>query len=769
MKKVILLFLVSFLMGASSTAQSFSGKAVDSKGEPLEFTSVVLLSRKDSTCLSGTVTDARGKFHLRCETDSAFVRFSLLGYQTREMDLSSFKGTVVLEEKENMLQSVTIKAARPAYEMGKEGIVTKVAGTILSSMGTADDVLRYVPGVYKDNEQFTVFGKGAPSIYINGHLVRDMMELQNVKARDIKSVEVIQTPGAQYDATVKAVVKIRTIPPKGEGLGAGFRSVFAQSKNTDLTEQVDLSYNKGGMYLFGTYRYDKEAVSQQSEAHQNVYAESKWYQCNLISSDVRRETHEIMAGLNYDISSKHSLGAKYAMTFLPYRSVRTLTSTEVTLNNLSYDNLVTNAITLSDYRPKHNINLFYLGDLKGFSLEIDMDYLFSKYNSVQTSAESSEQMESREVVFNNVVQNKLFATKMVIGHKLFGGMFKVGFDTWTNSRDDDYYIDETGLLENTMSHLKESQVALLVEFRKRFTFGNITLGARYEHVNLKYNRVASDSKEQDETFTGFYPSLAWTQRIGKTMLSVSYAVKTKRPSYSQLSNNVQYVNRFTLQTGDPDLRSEHIHNITLAGAWKKLQFSVSYQDNRNAIVYWSEQSGDDNSVSIVRYKNIHSIKGVQGIVAYAPVFGFWHPQFVAGVAKQWLKFDTSLGTSTFDKPMFMCNLNNNLVWRSWILNADLNFRSKGDTQNQHVVKNTGELNIGISKSFLRGNLVIKMEGDDILNMRKNGLTMVADMMDLTQYNKFDTRQFKLTLRYNFNATKKQYKGSDINKAEKKRL
>ena len=49
--------------------------------------------------------------------------------------------------------------------------------------------------------------KGSPIIYVNGRLLRDLSELDQLKSEDIKNVELITSPGARYDASVKAVIR----------------------------------------------------------------------------------------------------------------------------------------------------------------------------------------------------------------------------------------------------------------------------------------------------------------------------------------------------------------------------------------------------------------------------------------------------------------------------------------------------------------------------------------------------------------------------------
>ena len=56
-----------------------------------------------------------------------------------------------------------------------------------------------------------VLGKGKPIIYINGRLIRDNTELEQLNSNEIASIELVTNPGARYDATAKAVVRIRTV------------------------------------------------------------------------------------------------------------------------------------------------------------------------------------------------------------------------------------------------------------------------------------------------------------------------------------------------------------------------------------------------------------------------------------------------------------------------------------------------------------------------------------------------------------------------------
>ncbi|WP_288860566.1 TonB-dependent receptor plug domain-containing protein [uncultured Bacteroides sp.] len=89
-------------------------------------------------------------------------------------------------------------------------MVTQVQNSSLASAGTANDVLRKTPGVVDDGDGLKVLGRGTPEVYINGRKVRDASELDQLASGNIRNVEVVTNPGARYDASVKAVIRIQT-------------------------------------------------------------------------------------------------------------------------------------------------------------------------------------------------------------------------------------------------------------------------------------------------------------------------------------------------------------------------------------------------------------------------------------------------------------------------------------------------------------------------------------------------------------------------------
>lgn len=223
-------------------AQNITGTLVDEDSKPISFANVVLLSSKDSSFVQGTITNEQGNFEMADINGDKLLKISCLGYMSIIETYTHFPVIIRMKENSEQLEEVVVKGNRPAYKLTGEGLQTNVQGTILSKADTAEDVLMYIPGLQKKENGYEVFGKGQPVIYINGKLLRDQSELDQLKSENIKNVELITNPSAKYSAAVKAVIKITTFNVNGEGFSFNIRSSYSQAKKNRIyrTDKLEL-------------------------------------------------------------------------------------------------------------------------------------------------------------------------------------------------------------------------------------------------------------------------------------------------------------------------------------------------------------------------------------------------------------------------------------------------------------------------------------------------------------------------------------------------
>ena len=701
---------------------------------------------------------------------ASFCGITITQMMAQNSNGEQISDTTLFDKFSKELGEVVVKAHLPQYKKTHEGLLTNVAGTVLSKMGTAEDVLKHVPSIVKKKDGYEVVGKGTPIIYINGRKMQDISELDNIKSSDIKSVEVIQNPGAAYDASVNAVIKIKTIKKKGEGFGFDTRSVYWYNKHDNTIQQVNMNYRHNGLNLFATYKFSDASWMQKATYEQTVHVDTLWQQHNNNEVTGRIESHRLISGFSYDFNANHSIGARYTLTSPGYSRSKDFFDSQVTADGKFYDYIKTDGLTVDKDSPSHQLNAYYNGILGKTTIDLNTDLYFSTNRAYAYSDEQSQEHDSRNINSKNRVSNKMVATKLVITSPLLGGNLSYGAEYIHTRRNDDYEVNRTDLLANSYSKLEEQTASPFIQYARLTPIGNITAGLRYEYVRFKYYDAGIYQPEQSRSFRNLFPTISYGAKIGKVMAQLSYSVKTSRPSYSQLSNNVSYMNRFTRQTGNPYLDNETNHRVELSGVWKFIQFMVNYKDSRNAIIYWAEQMPGNEAITMISRKNVKSLKSMTAYISAAPKIGIWAPQINLGMQKPWFTLHTDVASYRLNRPIFMGNFNNAFSLPCGItLNVDYRYQSKGNTMNVYLAKEQHVLDVSISKSFLKDALTLEIKGNDLLYKCWDADLLYNQKMELLQVSKRGTRDLQLTLRYKFNTTRSKYKGTGAGNAELNRL
>ena len=701
---------------------------------------------------------------------ASFSGIALTQMMAQNINGEQISDTTLFDKFSKELGEVVVKAHLPQYKKTHEGLLTNVAGTVLSKMGTAEDVLKHVPSIVKKKDGYEVVGKGTPIIYINGRKMQDFSELDNIKSSDIKSVEVIQNPGAAYDASVNAVIKIKTIKKKGEGFGFDTRSVYWYNKHDNTIQQVNMNYRHNGLNLFATYKFSDATWMQKATYEQTVHVDTLWQQHNNNEVTGRIESHRLISGFSYDFNANHSIGARYTLTSPGYSRSKDFFDSQVTADGKFYDYIKTDGLTVDKDNPSHQLNAYYNGTLGKTTIDLNTDLYFSTNRAYAYSDEQSQEHDSRNINSKNRVSNKMVAAKLVITSPLLGGNLSYGAEYIHTHRNDDYEVNRTDLLANSYSKLEEQTASPFIQYARLTPIGNITAGLRYEYVRFKYYDAGIYQPEQSRSFRNLFPTISYGAKIGKVMAQLSYSVKTSRPSYSQLSNNVSYMNRFTRQTGNPYLDNETNHRVELSGVWKFIQFMVNYKDSRNAIIYWAEQIPENEAITMISRKNVKSLKSMTAYISAAPKIGIWAPQINLGMQKPWFTLHTDVASYRLNRPIFMGNFNNAFSLPYGItLNVDYRYQSKGNTMNVYLAKEQHVLDVSISKSFLKDALTLEIKGNDLLYKCWDADLLYNQKMELLQVSKRGTRDLQLTLRYKFNTTRSKYKGTGAGNAELNRL
>lgn len=762
------LFLASF----SLQAQSLRGKIVDMQQQPVGFANVLLLDA-DSTFLTGNVSDENGTFQIALSTGAVWLKISYIGYHDKIVPIAPSRndmGEIVLEEESHLLGEVVVRGNLPVTQLKGDALVTTVQNSVLAKVGSANDVLAKVPGILKKKDAYEVFGKGTPLIYINGRQVRNPAELEQLNSDEIKHVEVIANPGSRYDATVKAVIRIQTVKRQGDGFGFDLRSSYYQSQNTDWVEQLHFNYRHDNLDVFGAFDYTHDEGLGYSRIEQENRVDDVWNQTNFMKDTYVSDDLDAIVGLNYLIHENHSLGARYNLTAHPKSFTETSIRSEVRKNGQFYDNWFSFGTKDEEHKPEHQLNIYYNGKVKELTIDFNADYYTKKYKAISFTRESSQEQDDRDIRSLNPVNNQLAAAKLVLSYPLFGGNLSWGSEYTYTLRKDDYLSESADYVPTSYSKIREENISAFAGYDRPLPFGQLSAGIRYEHVAFDYYEDHRHIGQQSRGYDNVYPNVSFATQAGKVQMQLSYTAKTRRPSYRELSNNVFYINRFTLQQGNPSLYPSLVHDVTLSGVWRFLQLTVSYQHKKDEVIPWGKPKSGDPEITIIRPINFDRIPALNTFLSASPTLGCWSPVFSLGISKQWMTVESGDMSVKMNRPMWTGSFDNLIsLPGGFVLGVDLSYQSKGNYMNIYSNKDVWGCNVSIRKSFLKDALSIELRGDDIFYKQRNYNVVYFERLKGFQGDRFDTRQFVATVRYKFNATKSKYKGTGAGTREMNRL
>jgi hypothetical protein len=764
-----ILVTISLLIVATCVkAQGVEGIVKDKNGNGVPYASVAFLNQTDSSFVSGTVCGEDGRFFIEDTPKDVIIKVTNIGYKERYVNYPSGNyAEIELEEDVILQQEVVVKGHRTLHKLTSEGLKTTVSGTVLERLGSAEDVLAKIPGIIKKAEGYEVFGKGTPVFYINGRKVYDVTELTRLKAEDVKDISVISNPGSKYDATVKAVVLIKTKTPKGEGFGGTLQAQYQQSQFANLTSLANLTYRRGKFDISDAAYFAKIDRMQYAEISQAISGDKLRNQQMITDTHLWGKALMNALSINYQLAKDHSIGMRYNMQYVFNSRNSNKRETNVWEDGEFQGHLYSDSKGHQDYKPKHELNGYYKGVIAGIEAEWNIDYLHDSADAYSEVNESSEDLGSRIVTSQNDVVNNMLASKLTLGWNFRKVHFTVGGEGISTVRNDKY-INPEGYVATSHSKLEEKQISPFVEISMPYKYGTLTAGLRYEHVDFDYYEDDERVDAQSRSFSNLFPSFSANARIGDAQFMLGYTAKTTRPTYRALSNNVIYLNRFSLQSGNSTLISETVHNLAFTGLWRGIQLQVSYNNRKDAIITKIMKFQED--ISMIKPQNEESLKSLSAMLAYTHQIGCWTPKLSVGVYKQWFQLETGQGSISFNSPVVSINASNMIsLPKGWLFSVDAFYQSKGDSENASLTKDQLAFDVSLSKSFFKKKLFVELKGTDLTYGRTEEHKNIDLNIEHIQYNRYNTRALQITVRYNFNMMNSRYLGKGAGTEERRRM
>ena len=368
-------YIIILSTKAKQKPLAIRGTVMNEKNEPMPFCNVLLLA-PDSTFVNGCVTKEDGSFAMAgVEGTPYLLKTSYIGYVTSTQPVGSTNLIQLLPDA-LALEEVTVTAERPLIEPSTNGLKANVIGTPLAKMGTASEMLSHLPFVTGKDGSYTVLGHGKPEIYINNRKVRDMSELDRLRADEIVSAEVITTPGAEYASNVSSVIRIKTIKQRGQGWSGSLASNYNQGHTARGYEQVKLNYRVGGLDIFGSGYVTRSTFYGNATSDDRLLASSIWEMHTQTHYDRKQDFFFGTLGFNYDFNERHSIGLRYAPNVLFEYENPVNADVTVKRDGEFIERIVTKQVNKIKPDWTHSLNGYYVGSIGEWQLDVNADYYF---------------------------------------------------------------------------------------------------------------------------------------------------------------------------------------------------------------------------------------------------------------------------------------------------------------------------------------------------------------------------------------------------------
>ena len=574
-----------------------SGIVSDSTtSELIEFASIGLIDKASGKIIDGTITDSAGYFVLEHVANGTYqVGIRMVGYTNATIDnviisdqlIAVTVGTILITSPTEAV--VVVEGKRDLITEEVDRIVYNAENDATNKGGDATDVLRKAPLLTVDMDgNLSMRGNGNVKVLINGKAsaltassVADA--LKQIPADQIKSVEVITSPSAKYDAEgsagiVNIILKKNTL--QGFSLNvdasAGIRGSSLGLNGAYRSRKMGFSlggHGRSGYNIPGSYENNQNAYNQSTGMYTRTIQQAHT-QTNMLFG------HYIF-GWDYDIDSNNSINAsvKYGL--------RQMNNSQTDLSSYSYQNNVLISESHRDVKTMNSsqsidANVTYTHLFKKPKKELGISGLYSRNNTnndftnrilnnadytvVDSRLKNQNHGYNQESTVQVDYQQPLSKNQLLeVGAKNIYRQVYSKYDySSAAGADGDFNPQGNDSLNNTFHYnqnITAAYTSYTLNFLKKYT---VKAGLRYEYTSI--NAQYQQSKEVAIPAYGvLVPSINIFKKLTNgNMVKASYNRRIQRPSLQFLNPNVQASNPFNISFGNPELRPEYSNNYELS-------------------------------------------------------------------------------------------------------------------------------------------------------------------------------------------------------------
>ncbi len=746
------------------------GNVLDQQSEAVFLATVAIYDTEDSSLVKAASTDEDGHFEIKNIKDGNFyLEISMLSYETyRDQDLRLPQDfgknyEITLVSAAELLQTVEVTAKVPLIEQRADRLVVNVENNLTNLNANLMDVLKKVPGMVIANGRLRMAGQPNITILINGKTTRYMNVqelLRDMPGENVKKVEVIHQPGAEFDAAgTGAIINIILKKNSLFGTNGSFNAGIGKDVDWTYNAGLNLSHAQGDVNISGGIGYTDNAYL--SELLLTRRLGSDIYDQHSIDPQYPN-TFRSNLTIDWDITERHRVGVSGNLN--RSNGVRTATNTTL-IDFAASDASDLNLRTATDGNRKWNyymVNPYYTFQIDTFGHKIDLDL-----SVVNLSRDGTNTLRPKELNFGNFFPGQEYrqpgivdikaakvdyqypvsnAITLQLGAKYseanldneLAAFLEISDGDWqpNPNQSNHFLFDET----ITAGYSK-------LAFQKDKWSGS--LGLRYEDSRSKGHSLTLDST-LTRNISQFFPSFSLSRELTKSLgTSLAYSYRIDRPQYSTLNPFVYNLDPFTAERGNPNLVPSLTHSFKFNLTYEKQPFfNVEYKQSTNSLIEVTEQN-DDTGEAFLTTINLESQK-LFNVSLFFPLDFIPGISGYGGIMANHVKYESEYLSEDFRASQWSYTA---FLQANFKLPLKIEAEMTGFFMSDHqegIMR--GEwlygIGVGLSRKFLEDKARISFGVDDLFNRFWHGSINYANM-DMQVISKWYAQRINLKFSYKF--------------------
>ena len=787
-------FCCFFSFGQSANSKQIVVKVLTENRSVLNDASATLLT-KDSSVIKTSFTDTEGRVlfdHLAA--GNYIIRVRLLGfkdYNSPLIDLVSQKehvDTIIMIAEQIMLQDVTVTSKKPLIQFLPDKTVINVEASITNAGTTVMEVLEKSPGITVGRDG-TINMKGKPSVMvlIDGKQTQlSGSELQaylsGLSSSQIETIELIDNPGAKYDAAGNAgIINIKTKTNKQRGFNGSLSLSVGQGFYSKSNNSVNLNYRDGKFNVYTNYgvRLGYEKM--------NLYALRKYFDKNGNDSllldqpnftKTKITSHNLKTGVDFFAGKKTTLGAAFTGN-LTERNINSTSSIDWMSPGYDIDSTINTWGTrnINFQRAGINLNARHTIDANT-ELVADVDFIkfditSDQYFQTQVVAPGSIALANKGDLPSEL---KIFTAKLDYSKRAGNILWEAGVKTARTNTDNltQYYFHDGNTWYDDLSRSNH----FLYDERIHSVYGSTDiekgkwhwrLGLRYEFTDYKANQLGN-TVIKDSAFKKNYGSLFPSGFASHTIdsnnsITFRFGRRIDRPQFQNLNPFLVTINKYTFESGNPFIKPQYTWNVEMIHTYKQmLSTAISYSylnDYFSQIFIIDSNSGNVNKNIIIYTRgNVGTFHNI-GLTAsfQLPITKWWsltsvaiyNHKIIKGVV--WTPIKVVVDQLNF-------SVNNQFKFKKgWAAEISGYYLTNSQIDLQESLTPQGEMGMGISKQILKNKGTLRLNVRDIFYTQNYSGYSKFQNSDEPFEVRWDSRVVRLTFNWRFGKAMKAIKRS----------